>query len=58
MKNTVFYSLNEKDLQRVAVKKLKRKLNETEIVRLKQLVSARITWYEAISDAIREEGLA
>ncbi len=51
----VFYSLNEEDIQNVASQEIERKLSETEIERIKDLIASNINWYDAIANAIYEK---
>ncbi len=53
-KNTVFYSLNEQDIQHVAKRVVKRKLDDMEIESVKRVISSNISWYEITKDAIHE----
>lgn len=50
--NNIFYSLNEEDIQSVALQEIERKLSETEIESIKDLISSNINWYDAIANAI------
>lgn len=51
----IFYSLNEEDIQNVALQEIERKLSETEIESIKDLISSNINWYDAIANAIYEK---
>lgn len=53
--NSVFYSLNEEDIQTVALQEINRDLSETEIESIKDLIASNINWHEAIANAIREK---
>lgn len=53
--NTVFYSLNEEDIQNVALQEIERKLSEIEIESIKELIASNINWYDAIASAISEK---
>lgn len=53
--NRIFYSLNEEDIQNVALQEIERKLSETEIASLKDLIASNINWYDAIANAISEK---
>ena len=53
-RNTVFYSLNEKDIQTVALQEIDRNLSETEIESIKDVITSNINWYDAIANAIHE----
>jgi hypothetical protein len=50
--NRIFYSLNEEDIQNVALQEIERKLSETEIESIKDLIVSNINWYDAIANAI------
>jgi len=50
--NKIFYSLNIKDIQTVAVDTLERKLTDEEIKEILDPIADRIAWYDAIQDAI------
>lgn len=54
-RSTVFYSLNEEDIQNVSLQEIERKLSETEIESIKDLISSNISWYDAIANAIYEK---
>jgi len=51
----VFYSLNEEDIQNVALQEIERNLSDTEIENIKELIAFNINWYDAIANAIREK---
>jgi hypothetical protein len=53
--STVFYSLNEEDIQNVALQEIERKLSESEIESIKNLIAFNINWYDAIANAIYEK---
>lgn len=53
--NNIFYSLNEEDIQNVALQEIERKLSETEIESIKDLIVSNINWYDAIANAIYEK---
>jgi hypothetical protein len=50
--NKIFYSLNIKDIQNVAIDTLERKLTDEEIDEILDPIADRIAWYDAIQDAI------
>jgi hypothetical protein len=54
-KSTVFYSLNEEDIQNVALQEIERKLSEPEIESIKELIASNINWFDAIAKAIYEK---
>jgi len=51
----IFYSLNEEDIQNVALQEIERNLSDTEIENIKELIATNINWYDAIANAIREK---
>lgn len=51
----VFYSLNEEDIQNVALQEIERNLSDTEIENIKELIAFNINWYDAIANAICEK---
>jgi hypothetical protein len=53
--NNIFYSLNEDDIQTVALQELSRNLSKTEVLSIKPLIESNIDWYDAIASAIREK---
>lgn len=53
--NSIFYSLNEEDIQNVALQEIERKLTETEIESIKDLIASAINWYDVIANAICEK---
>jgi hypothetical protein len=48
----IFYSLNIKDIQTVAIDVLERKLTDEEIEKILNPIADRMFWYDAIEDAI------
>ncbi len=53
--SSVFYSLNEEDIQTVASQEIERNLSEIEIASIKELIASNINWYDAIANAIHEK---
>ena len=54
MRSKVIYSLNEEDVQTVALQEIDRNLSSQEIEELKNFIAEKINWYDAIADAINE----
>lgn len=54
--NEIVYSLNVEDIQTVALEHLERELTIDEIEKIKNLISEKIPWFDAIAEAI-DEGL-
>lgn len=54
MRSKVIYSLNEEDIQTVALQEIDRNLSSQEIEELKNFIAEKINWYDAIADAINE----
>jgi len=52
--NSVFYSLNEDDIQTVALQEIERNLSIVEIESIKEIIASKINWYDAIAEAIHE----
>ena len=50
--NKIFYSLNIKDIQTVALDTLERKLTDEEIKEVLDPIADRIAWYDAIQNVI------
>jgi hypothetical protein len=50
--NKIFYSLNIKDIQTVALDTLERKLTDEEIKEILDPIADRIAWYDAIQNVI------
>ena len=55
MKERIFYSLNEEDIQFVAKDVLNRKLSKKELQLVKDNTSNSIKWFDIIEHAIIEE---
>jgi hypothetical protein len=55
IQSKIFYSLNEEDIQNVALQEIERKLSETEIESIKDLIVSNINWYDTIANAIYEK---
>lgn len=55
MNNNIFYSLNIEDIQTVASQEIERKLSESEIENIKDLIAEKVNWYDAIANAISEK---
>ena len=53
-KSRVFYSLNEEDIQLVAIQEFGRELSIDEIISIEDKIADNINWYDAISNAIAE----
>jgi hypothetical protein len=53
--SSIFFSLNEEDIQTVAKQEIERNLSKTEIESIKELIASNINWYDAIANAIREK---
>ncbi len=53
--NSIFYSLNEEDIQNVASQEIERNLSKIEIESIKELIVSNINWYNAIANAINEK---
>jgi hypothetical protein len=54
-KNDIVYSLNVSDIQTVALQEFDRALTEDEIKQIKDLISEKINWYDAILNSIIEK---
>lgn len=50
--NSVFYTLNEDDIQTVALQEIERNLSNAEIESIKEIIASNINWYDAIAEAI------
>lgn len=48
------YSLNEEDVQTVALQEIERKLSPEEIKKIIPSIEKKINWYDAIADSINE----
>lgn len=53
-KTKIIYSLNEEDIQTVALQELERKLSPEEIKKVIPVIEQKINWYESIADSINE----
>ncbi len=54
MKKNVVYELIDEDVQNVSEEVLGRKLNPSEISRIKDVIAEKINWFDAIESAINE----
>lgn len=54
MKKNVVYELTDEDVQNVSEEVLSRKLNSSEISRIKDVIAEKINWFDAIESAINE----
>jgi hypothetical protein len=54
-KNNIFYSLNIEDIQTVSIEEIGRELTEKEIETIKDIISEKINWYDAIANSIYEK---
>lgn len=55
MKNSkIIYSLNEDDIQTVALQEIERNLSSEEIEKIIDSIAEKINWYDAIADSINE----
>jgi len=52
--NKIIYSLNEEDIQTVALQELERNLSSEEIQKIKNSIAEKINWYDAIADSIHQ----
>jgi hypothetical protein len=55
MRSKIIYSLNEDDIQTVALQEVERNLSSLEIERIKSSIADKLNWYDAIAEAISEE---
>jgi len=55
MRSKIVYSLNEDDIQTVALQELERNLSSQEIENIKDLIAEKINWYDVIAEAINEK---
>lgn len=55
MRSKIIYSLNEEDIQTVAVQEIERNLSSQEIERIKSSIAEKMNWYDAIAEAINEK---
>jgi hypothetical protein len=55
MKNSkIIYSLTIEDIQTVALQEIERNLSSKEIEKIKDSITEKINWYDAIADSINE----
>lgn len=54
MKNETIYILSKNDIQNVAQQEIGRDLTSDEIQKIKESISEKINWYDAIADSISE----
>lgn len=54
MKKNVVYELIDEDVQNVSEEVLGKKLNQSEISRIKDVIAEKIDWFDAIESAINE----
>lgn len=54
MKRLVVYELIEDDVQNVSEQIIGRKLKKTEMLKIKDLIAEKISWFEAIESSINE----
>ena len=54
MKDKIIYQLSVEDIQNVAEENFGRKLTSKEIKKVLDPIADRITWYDAIYDAIKD----
>ncbi len=55
MRSKIIYSLNEEDIQTVALEEIERNLTSKEIEDIKDLIAENIKWYDAIAAAINKK---
>jgi len=55
MRSKIIYSLNEDDIQTVALQEVERNLSSQEIEKIKSSITEKINWYDAIAEAINEK---
>lgn len=55
MRSKIIYSLNEDDIQTVALQEVERNLSSQEIEKIKNSIAEKINWYDAIAEAINEK---
>jgi hypothetical protein len=55
MQSKIIYSLNEDDIQTVALQEVERNLSSQEIEKIKNLIAEKINWYDVIAEAINEK---
>ena len=54
-KNEIVYRLTVEDIQEVALQELERELTKDEIKRIIDPIAEKISWYDAVADAINEQ---
>ncbi len=52
--NKIVYSLNERDVQTVALEIIDRELSSQEIEKITESIAEKINWFDAIADSIGE----
>ncbi len=55
MKNQIIYYLTIEDIQNVAQQEIERNLSLHEINKIKEIISEKINWYDAIANSIFEK---
>jgi hypothetical protein len=50
----IIYSLNQEDIQAVALQEIERNLSSEEIEKIKNSIAEKINWYDAIAYSINE----
>lgn len=55
MRSKLIYSLNEEDIQTVALQEIERNLSSQEIEKIKNSIAEKINWYDAIAEVINEK---
>ena len=55
MRSKIIYSLNEDDIQTVALQEVERSLSSQEIEKIKNSIAEKINWYDAIAESINEK---
>lgn len=50
----VFFSLCIEDIQTVAVQEIERELTMNEVNQIKDVIAAKVNWYDAIADTIHQ----
>jgi hypothetical protein len=51
----IIYSLNEEDIQTVALQEIERNLTPEEIEKIKGSIADKINWFDAIANSINEK---
>ncbi|HQO08523.1 MAG TPA: hypothetical protein PLK90_00425 [Clostridiales bacterium] len=54
MRKNVVYELTDEDVQNVSEEVLGRKLNSSEILKIKDVIAEKIDWFDAIESSINE----